>query len=213
MKNSQVISISTFCSNLKKLSLLKNRVSFNPQNPCIFVLLNRFHKNVSGILPAEYVFLPKTESELCKSTQAANTYRLLTANGEKDHIMLRWANILQLTDPGMFSSRYTPRDTLADFLSTEWRSPVNHILLYASWGLTCDIQSIAKLQGMVKWWWNGEKLSFFLWLLSFWRPCVSYWTYDPDICFSFYSVFPFSHYNSSRSNSSIMSMSHLRTSS
>lgn len=63
-KNSQVIYISTFCSNLKKLPLIKNWVSFNPQNPWIFVLLNRFHKNASRILPAEHVFLPKMESRV-----------------------------------------------------------------------------------------------------------------------------------------------------
>lgn len=125
---------------------------------------------------------------------------LWLANGEKGHVMIRWTNILQLTDAGMFSSHFTPRDTLADFLSTDWRSPVNHILLNVSWGLACDIQSIAKLQGI---WQNGEKaFLFFLWLLSFWRACVSYWTYDPDICFSFYSVFTLPYYNSSRSNSS-----------
>lgn len=66
--------------------------------PCIFTLLSTFHKNISGVFPAEPVFLPRMESQLCKTTQAANTERFVTGTGEKGHLIFGLANRLQIKE-------------------------------------------------------------------------------------------------------------------
>lgn len=64
--------------------------------PCLFILLNRLHKNVSGIFPAELVFLLRMKSQLCKTTEGANTERFVTGIGEKGNLIFGLANRIQI---------------------------------------------------------------------------------------------------------------------